>query len=91
MGIAQGASERQNKNGDLSLRFFEYRLNAKYQRLQTYMVTSKPKRISVAAGLVHMVISPKQFEFNADELLAIHTTYESHTTRPLKNPIVHSH
>ena len=33
--------------------------NPVHYLLFTYIVTSKPKRISVAAGLVHMSISPK--------------------------------
>jgi hypothetical protein len=33
-------------------------LPVKHYLLQTYIVTSKPKRISVAAGFVHIIMSP---------------------------------
>lgn len=42
------------KKGCLTAAFFNS-VNANYLFI-TYIVTSKPKRISVAAGLVHMII-----------------------------------
>ena len=44
-----------NKKGRLSVLFYIWTLGFKNYLFITYMVTSKPKRISVAAGVVHMV------------------------------------
>ena len=47
-----------NKKRTLLRPFFIFELkDSKNYLFITYMVTSKPKRISVAAGVVHMVIS----------------------------------
>jgi hypothetical protein len=48
----------------------------------TYIVTSKPKRISVAAGVVHIIIL-QNFVFEPDEMpcscLAIMPSYPTNT------------
>jgi hypothetical protein len=44
-----------NKKGCLAAAFSIISVKADYLFI-TYIVTSKPKRISVAAGLVHMII-----------------------------------
>lgn len=43
----------------LKLRTSLFKMSSFYiYLLQTYMVTSKPKRISVALGVVHIIMSP---------------------------------
>ena len=49
----------------------------------TYLVTSKPKRISVAVGLVHMVYSPF-FRFICELYAATHFGV---TVKPLKKAV----
>jgi len=49
----------------------------------TYIVTSKPKRISVAAGVVHMVYSPF-FRFICELYAA---TYFKVIVKPLKKAV----
>jgi hypothetical protein len=53
-----------NKKATLTVAFF----NKQNYLFITYIVTSKPKRISVAAGVVHMIIS---FKLNSSLLLFI--------------------